>query len=465
MVATSAASLRENGWNLAVIDEWARETGPQNLLNRLFLLDTDALIVHVDSMNSDVVLEVIWALRRRRGLGLPIIAMGQLAEVFPERLLGPIGPFDACVLGEPERTLPELLNALVEGQQPTDIAGTAWVDRQKGHVVVNPRRPVIEDLDSLPVPAYDLFDLDAYAKESAFVPVMGRVRWGWILSSRGCPFNCLFCSPTLRKSCGSAYRAHSPKYVGDLAERLVREHACNALAFEDDAFSLDRDRTIAICDELSSRNLGVYWTAQTHLATLDEEVISAMARAGCRGLCVGIEAGNDDVRRQLKGGSLSRKTIIDNVALLHKYGIEITAYFMIGSPGETLSQMNESLDLAREINPMMIQVAFFTPYPGSRAWKQYMVEGRHEPEMSHYNKFGVNFSAETRDVVRAFHGHFYRSFYMNPKWLARYLTKRLPYVLAQGRGRELKLLFSSLLFLATPVHNLRADSIDSVRRK
>lgn len=470
-VAYSAACLEHDGFSVSINDQWAREQSPRKMLRGVLASGATMLVMNVDSMNRDIVLDTAWAVRRHCGPRLPMVAIGQYADVFPESLVGPSGPFDVAVIGEPELTLVDVAGALARcGSESGEcdraglggIAGIVWADRM--HAVRNPPRPLVQDLDTLPMPAYGLFKLDDYAKLSAFVPIAGRVRWGWIMSSRGCPFGCVFCSPTLRKSHGRTYRVHSPAYVVDMVDKLVREHGCNAIAFEDDVFSLDRERTMAICRGIVERGLKVFWTAQTHLATLDDELIAAMAAAGCRGLCAGVESGDEDVRRSLKGNSLSNETILKNVALLKKHRIELTAYFMVGCPGETIEQMKKTVKMAVEMDPLMIQVAFFTPYPGSEAWDRYMVGGIHEPEMSHYNRFGVNLSAAGRRDVERLHDRFYRSFYFSPRRVIRYATRRLPFVLLQSRGREFRLLFSTIVYLMAPVHSMKMDSMDSVRR-
>lgn len=470
-VAYSAACLQRQGFKVSVNDQWAREQSPTRMMRGLLASDMSMLVMNVDSMNRDIVLDTAWAVRRHRGLALPMVAIGQYADVFPESLVGPTGPFDVAVIGEPELSLVDVAKALAGSAGPSadtrfvdmsGIPGIVWTDRV--HAVRNAPRPLVEDLDLLPMPSYGLFNLDDYAKMSAFVPIAGRVRWGWVMSSRGCPFGCLFCSPTLRKSYGKAYRVHSPRYVVDMIEDLVQRHGCNAIAFEDDVFTLDRDRTLAICDQIRARGLKVFWTAQTHLGTLDEEMIRAMAEAGCRGLCAGVESGDEDVRRTLKGNSLSNDTIIKSSGLLKKHGIELTAYFMVGCPGETLEQMKKTVRMALDMDPMMIQVAFFTPYPGSEAWDRYVVGGMHEPEMSHYNRFGVNLSAADRGQVERLHDRFYRSFYLSPHRVFRYATRRLPWVILQSRGRELKLLLNTLVYMLAPVHSVKMDSMDSVRR-
>ncbi len=458
-MASCAALLEEQGWTVEVLDLWAKEE-PQNLLlERLIGLDTDVFVVQVDSMNRDVMLDVIAQLKDRKEPPYRLVAMGQYADVFPEQLVGPSGPFDACVIGEPERSLAELLQIMKNGETYGRAQGVAWCEPVGRTFVRNEDRPLLDNPDDLPLPAYHLFDLDAYAKQSAFVPIHGPVRWGWILSSRGCPFGCLFCSPTLRKSHGKAYRVHSVERVLDMVETLVRDFGCNALAFEDDVFSLDKKRIKAICRGMIDRKLDVFWTAQTHLGTLDDELIECLYEAGCRGLCMGIESGDDALRDKIKGGSLPREKLLKNVSKLHETGINLTLYFMIGIPGETLEQMQKTLDLALELRPMMIQLAYFTPYPGSRAWDEYVSPEMEGSDVSHYNRFEINLTKVSTDDVRRFFRHFYRRFYLNPGFLWRYATRRLPYSIRQSEGKEWKLLFRAAMFFASPVTSFKRSKL------
>ncbi len=452
-IAISTACLEESGQRVLVMDVWAKPRNNREILEELADLKPELIVLHVDSLNRDRAIAICNAIHEKLGSDLPVVAFGQYASAFPHRLLLPDVGFCACVRGEPEIILTRLASHLENKSEWSSIDGLSYYDSSEQCVVDNADQQLLEDLDSLPFPKYDLFDLDAYSKQSSFVPIKGKVRWGWILSSRGCPYDCLFCSPTLRKSCGQTYRSHSPSYVADLIESLLQQHGCNAFAFEDDEFSLSEERTLAICDEIISRGLKIYWTAQTHMATLTEAMIEKMEKAGCRGLCMGIESGNDDVRARIKGNSLPRRIIENNIALLRKTKINLTLYFMIGSPGETLEQMEETLALALKLKPMMIQLAYFTPYPGSRAWIEYMNGQDPDRVFSHYNAFSINLSAVDDKEVKRFFKHFYRTFYLNPGYVLRYIRKRLPYMLWQNSSGEFRLLMKSLLFILSSAKN------------
>jgi radical SAM superfamily enzyme YgiQ (UPF0313 family) len=432
---------------VSLFDQAATEAPIGSLKRKLGEFRGEFLVVQADSQNLKVIREIVGWIRSTFPRPPMLVAMGPYADALPEKLLDGGKAFDACIVGEPEDTVVELASAVAAGASLEEIAGLAFLDGATGKPVRTAARPPINDLDRLPFPLYSGFDLDQYVKQSSFVPILGPVRWGWIMSSRGCPFDCEFCSPTLRKSHGAAYRTHSAAYVGDQAAHLVDRFGCNAIAFEDDLFSFSKAHTLDICDEFIRRRLGCFWTVQTHLATLDGEVIGRMRDAGCRGVCAGIETGDDSLRFRLKGGSLPRELILRNVRLIKERGMALTLYFMIGCPGETIEQMRSTFELAMELKPDMIQVAFFTPYPGSPAYGK-LDTGPLEEGMSHYDSYGMNMSDANREEVVGLYRRFYKGFYYHPETIARLVRGRLPYVITQHPLDELKLVWRAVSFMA-----------------
>jgi radical SAM superfamily enzyme YgiQ (UPF0313 family) len=445
-IAQCAACLRRDGWNVRVVDEMATGEPLSRVFPEIDGCPADLLVISLDSQNFDVIERLVRRLRGGRHRGTFIAAMGQYADTLPERLLAAEGLFNACILDEPELTLCELADAVIKGSSPDGIRGIVY-RLGEGGIVRTPQRPLIEDLDTLPFPLYSAFDLDRYLKQSSFVPLLGPVRWGWMLSSRGCPYNCDFCSATLRKSHGGRYRAHSPEYVGRLAAHLADDFGCRALAFEDDIFSQSRTRTLGICDEFMARGLDVKWTAQTHLATLDDEVIHRMQKAGCRGICAGVESGDDELRDRIKGGSLPREKITTNVRLIKESGISLTLYFMVGLPGETLEQMKKTFDFAIELSPDVVQVAYFTPYPGSPAAARLESGRMPDGRMSHYDGLSVNLSGIQNNELETMQRGFYRRYFYNLPMLWRIARHRLPYVLTQHPLEEFRLIARTLKYL------------------
>jgi Radical SAM superfamily len=445
-LAYIAGQLISEGWHVDIADGWLKPLGSSKQVASLVSSSWDMVLVQIETLNSTTALRVGEALASSGGAPL-VIAMGQMASESPERLLRPHGPFHVCIDGEPELTVGELAKAVADRRAYRDIPGLI-VPMDTGACRRNASRGLV-DPDALPFPAFDRVDIHRYGKLSCHVPVWGPVRWGWLLTSRGCPFGCQFCSPVLRKSHGQAYRTHSVDYVLAMVDNLQHQLGCNALAFEDDVFTYSRDHTIALCHALAERAERIPWTAQTRIDALDRDLIVEMHRAGCVGLCIGIESASVAIRSSEKACRMSTAEIEDIVNVMHETGMHTTLYFMLGFPGETVDDMEETLRLARRLKPLMIQVAFYTPYPGSPAWSALADTAAVDTILgrSHYNSLPFPMSTIDPRKLWAFRQRFYREFYLSPRQLWRYVTQRLPFTLSQGR--EPVLLLKTLFWLAT----------------
>ncbi|MBM4386736.1 MAG: radical SAM protein, partial [Deltaproteobacteria bacterium] len=447
-IAYIAANLAKNGWDITICDGW---------LDPLFSEKGEAIlpespcnlaVIHVESLYYEKALQFGRAIKQWFKESL-LLAIGHVATTMPEILLEPNGPFDACVDGEPEMTILEAGAAVLSNGNLSDIPGLILpASTPDGILRTTGRRDLIENLDSLPYPAYQYFQFERYAKMSCHAPIFGKVRWGWLLTSRGCSFGCSFCSPLLRKSHGTQYRAHSIGYVVNLVDMLQEKFRCNAIAIEDDVFIYSKKRTIEICEALASRPKPIPWTAQARIDTLDADLIFTMKRAGCVGLCIGIESGDMEIRKRYKNCNLSNEEIEEIIRLVHNSGIHTTLYFMLGFPGETPAQMKSTMVLARKLKPLMIQVAFYTPYPGSKAWEEFIADHPADKalRLSHYNEAGDSCGAVHSAELWEFRQRFYRNFYLNPRYIWRYMTGRFPYTVTQGR--EIKLACGMLQWLA-----------------
>ena len=201
-LAYLAGGLVADGWAVSVSDGWLEPQFGRDGACRVRDEGWRLAIIDVDTLNADGALRLAESLRRG-GSGTTLVAIGQLAEAMPESLLAPAGPFGVCVAGEPEDTIRELARAVREGRGFGEIAGLVLPGGGAGAPRRTARRAYALDPDRFVPPAHGCFPLERYAKLSCHVPVIGPVRWGWLLTSRGCPCGCTFCSPTLRKSFGA----------------------------------------------------------------------------------------------------------------------------------------------------------------------------------------------------------------------------------------------------------------------
>lgn len=201
-------------------------------------------------------------------------------------------------------------------------------------------------------------------------------------------------------------------------EYLVTKFDVGSVFFLDDNFSLDREWVISLCKEVKERQLDVRWAAQVKLNHIDKQMLKEMKSSGCETLCFGVESGSDRILKILKKGITVRE-IKRSCRMIKEEGMFTTCFFMIGCPTETMEEIEETFDLALEIDPDLIQVAFFTPYPGSPIFEKFR-EKIPFSKFSHYDTLVHNFSNVPSEKLRRAQIEFYRKFYIRPSYIARH---------------------------------------------
>ena len=353
-----------------------------------------------------------------------LIASGQHATAKASDYLYDGSPFHACPQYEYEEPLADMVEAWSVGEDELkNVAGIALPDGEGGVMRTAPR-PLRDDLDTLPFPRHELFMREEY---NVFHPtdVTRERKWGFIMSSRGCPYPCLYCSPTLRNSYGKKMRFRSAKNVVDEMEYLVRL-GCTVIHFKDDIFTVNRPRTIELCEEMIRRKVGLSWTVQTRADCVDEELLKLMRRAGCCTVSFGIESGSQRILEVLR----KKETVEDSIRAAEATraaGLHMVNFFLLGNPTETIEDMEQTLTLAKQLDPDLLQVGFFTPYPGSPYYEESFKprgDDYSPDEFSHYNKV-INLSAVSTPDLRMFQKRFYREMVLRPRFVARFAKNRL----------------------------------------
>ena len=275
---------------------------------------------------------------------------------FPE-MVGEEG-VDGICRGEGEEALVELVDTLAAGG-PEAVLGVAnWSFRRNGDTIVNPVRPYIYDLDSLPFPDRAL----VYERD----PVAARSKIKHFLAGRGCPYNCTYCFNhalgELYRDKGKRFRLRSVDHVIEEV-RWVRDHyPLEFVVFVDDTFVLSRD-WLAEFAEKFPREIGLPFFCNTRANLVTAEQVRTLKAAGCHSVSMGIEAGNDRVRNGLLKRRMSKEQILEAARLLHEGGLHFTTTNMIGLPTTTLADDFETLELNIQIRPSYAHVFIFQPYP------------------------------------------------------------------------------------------------------
>ena len=425
------------GWDTAVLDLHVEKLSRSAIVARVLSFRPDVLLV--DSMTATVHLarEIADTVRQRRP-ETHIWAIGQHATAEPADLLFEDGCFDGAILGECDAVVPGLLT---ENWERAVDGCAVWED---GAIRIRGQRGEVHDLDALPPLDPTGLLLQRYHMKSFHVSSFRKPRWGFLLTSRGCPYECTFCSPTLRQSYGRQFRAQSAGRVVDDMRRLHANHGIDAFYLIDDIVSLERSRIVELCDILRRDNPGIRWAIQTRADALDRDVLRLMSKAGCVAVKIGVESGSDRVLQTLKKGETTAQ-IRDAVQEIHDAGLSLTACFMVGNPDETVDEIEQTKRFAKELRADMIQVAFNTPYPGSALHEQCRDRIRDLGNFSHYDTRQVNLSRVDDATLDRLQRRFYLEYFSHSPMLLKYLRHRGIYRIFETG--ELALVISTLKYL------------------
>ena len=282
---------------------------------------------------------------------------------------------DFVVIGEPEQTIFELTGVLEQGNLASlkKVKGIGF--RRNGETVITPPRPAIQDLDSLPFPARHLLPMDTYFAAVKENPLRGEIRKPWVamLTSRGCPYNCVFCSVHIVM--GKTWRCRSPENVVDEIEQLVHIYHVKQIDFVDENMTLDKKRMETICDLIVKKDLDIEWYTPNGVRadTLDENLLTKMKASGCKKLRIAPESGVQRVVDKIVKKSLNLKEVEKAVVLSKKVGIKVGCFFVIGLIGETKEDIEETINYAYKLRQLGADSFIFsiaTPHYGTELYEQ-----------------------------------------------------------------------------------------------
>jgi radical SAM superfamily enzyme YgiQ (UPF0313 family) len=279
-----------------------------------------------------------------------LVVGGPHVTVFMQDIFRQIPETDYAIYGEGELTFLDLAGCLSGKKQNLHIPGLLT------HESVNLPREFIGDLDSLPFPARHLLPNHRYkyifSRKKAVTT---------ILTSRGCPYHCVFCDKSVF---GSRFRARSAHNVLDEISQIADYFKDVSIIFYDDLFTFDRERVIAVCRGILERGIKVDWKCEGRVDHIDAEMLGWMKRAGCSMIAYGVESGNQAGLDYLRKKT-NPQQIKDAFALSKKYGIRTMAYFILGIPVETYDDEVQTIQFAMKLKPDYAQFSVLSPFPGT----------------------------------------------------------------------------------------------------
>jgi len=360
-VAYLAAAARRAGHAVSIIDAHAMDLGHGGMIRALRHIDPDVVGLTSTTFNWPVVSGVARRIRQANG-SLPIWVGGPQLSLYPAECMADPS-VDVAVIGEGDETVVELLDRVAAKEDLAGVAGT--IVRRGDELVHGEPRAVVDDLDRLPLPALDLLPLDRYRSLDLPTPFVSMV------TSRGCPFRCRYCSQVY---VGGAYRTHGPERVVAEMVRAVRRFRAREIVFFDETFTLHSDWVQSVCEGILAADIHVPWNVRTRVDRLDAETLLAMREAGCCSIHVGIETGSPRVQR-LMNKNLDLVGIGDALATARQLGIETRGYFMIGYPGETREEIEQTLQLSLDLPLDWASYTITSPLPGTGIYEDWLERG------------------------------------------------------------------------------------------
>lgn len=427
-LASIAAALERDGYRVSILDANIQNLPPQGIAP----LVKDADIVGLTAMTPTISAAISIANHLKQVNPAPTVILGGAhATLLPEETLATATGIDVIVRGEGEETIKELLRALDNGQSLDNIAGISY--RADGRVKSTPARTKGIEMDSLPFLAYHLLPWRRYRPH----PPHGlALPFAAIVTSRGCPYHCAYCSKPVF---GSRFRAQSPDRVLAEVAHLQEKFGVREVAFYDDVFTLDKKRAYEIAEGIIRKGLKIFWTCEARVNLVDRELLRHMKRAGCYAIAYGIESAAPEILATLHK-DINLEQVTEAVNISREAGLQVIGYLMLGSPGETPDTIRQTVELAKKLKLDFAQFSVTTPYPGTELYNLYLKES---PEIIPWESFvysGADNQVmpvfKSRDLSRGdlkrWTRRAYREFYLRPS----YVWQRLRRLTSLG---ELKL--------------------------
>lgn len=365
-LAYLAAVLKKEGYNIKIIDSLVANSN--NKINEILtsLKNTKTNLVGISCLTQTANFTYKLAKEIKQKLNIPVVLGNLHASFFAEDILKK-NIADIIVHNEGEITFLNLVNALQKNSPLEKVKGISY--KLNGEIKKTPAQPLIKDLDTIPFPQWDLFPLQKYRLFSfAEIKNPGTI----ILGSRGCPYNCSFCSLLIM---GNKRRCRSIKNIVAEFNYLHNEFGYKQISFIDPIFPLTKKEGLNFCEELIKENLHkkVIWTTETRVDLVDSELLSAMKNAGLRRIMYGFEMGSEEVLN-----SINKKTKLNDavraVNLTKSQGIEIIGFFMLGAPEENIKSINKTINFAKSLNIDFAKFNILVPYPGTALFDELVRE-------------------------------------------------------------------------------------------
>ena len=317
---------------------------------------------------------------RMADVEVPVLVGGPHATIASEEVIADDN-VDMLIRGEGEEALLDLLEGIELGADISQVPNL-WLKKEDGEVIRNDLRDLIQDLDSLAMPEWDLWD-DRHFQEhyhQTFFPT--AMIFGDLETSRGCPYACPYCLTPLMQEIyqgkGKYHREKSPERVIAEIRKLQRDRKIDYVRFVDETFILNRQRVRDMCRLYE--NIRLPFSFSTRPETVDDETMKLLADAGANCVSFGLESGNEDYRREMLNRKTKQQEVVNAVEICKRYNVKTFAFVMIGLPREDRDKIQDTLELINILQPDVFQITIFYPFRGTPFYNYCIDEGWLDPD-------------------------------------------------------------------------------------
>ena len=355
-----AAFLEKNSYKVKILDAYALKLSPEQIAD--YLRKNSARIVGIGAVTAEFPSSVeLMRVVKKVNKEIVTVLGGPHVCIMPETTARP--EIDYIVIGEGEKTMLELADFIIRKKGSiSKISGIAY--KKEGRLHFNKPRGLIEDLDSLPFPAYHLLPMDRYRPYAIYD--MGK-KFCSVITSRGCPFACTYC--TSSAVFGHRFRTMSPQKVFEMLKMLYDMYGIRHIYFQDDEFTINNDRVFQICDLIIKNNLDIIWECLSRVSDVNDKLLEKMYRAGCRGIVYGAECGYQEGLEKINK-KITLEQIRNAVTLSKKHRMHTRASFMMGFPWESEKEIRKTINFATSLNVDIVYFQILTPYPGTKIYNE-----------------------------------------------------------------------------------------------
>ncbi len=325
----------------------------------------DIIGIYVDTIMFNDAIKVIKIAKK---LDIFTIAGGPHPTILPETIIEYV---DVVARGEGEEIIIDIIKNLNNLEKVNGI----WY-KENNKIIKNPPKEPIKDMDKIEFPSRDIIDMDNYIKDWHYMDsVNPNLKGTNIVASRGCPYHCTFCQPTLNSIFGAKLKKRSPENLVEEIKQIKKDYKVDAIFFHDDTLTADKKWVREFCNLLEKENLNLLWSCNTRVDTIDKELMKVMYSVGLRGLHIGVESGSPGILNEIYKKGINLEKVKEVINSARKIGIHTLCFFMLGAPTETKEEINKTIKFAYSLKCDEASFSITSPLPCTDLYNVIKKEG------------------------------------------------------------------------------------------